>query len=286
MSIVPSTSAFQRSSRCPGSAHGRFDAQVVRSEAGAVVGREKQIMRAGLHREIDAALLCKADVRQRMPGAFVGDVDLASGPFGEDPRTAHGLDGCDIAVVLQMRRCIGAAGLDQPLAAPGQDRRALGVNGATDAEPGQDFERIEDRAVRRARHQGILAAHVELERHRAGLGHGLELAGVVLADVAVDAEIDHGLPLRDFELLQHRFGSRGRRVGVRHIEHRGDAADRRGLRRAGPGFLVGEAWLAEVHVHVDGTRQDVEAARVDALPGRRHRFRGADGCDLAALHPN
>ena len=66
-------------------------------------------MRAGLDREVDAALLGEADVRQRMARAFVGDVDLASGPFGEDRGAAHGLDGCDVAVVLEMRRCIGAA---------------------------------------------------------------------------------------------------------------------------------------------------------------------------------
>ena len=109
---MPSISAVPERLAMPGLAHRRFDAQEVRAEPSAVIGREKEIMRAGLDRQVDAALFCKADVRQRMPGAFVGDVDLASGPFGEDPGAADRLDGCDIAVVLQMRRRIGAAGLD------------------------------------------------------------------------------------------------------------------------------------------------------------------------------
>src|SRR5882762_2678756 len=76
----------------PGLTHRRLYAQEIIAEPFAVIGRQKQVMRTGLDREVDAALLGKADMRQRMARALVRDMNLAAGPFGEDAGAADRLD--------------------------------------------------------------------------------------------------------------------------------------------------------------------------------------------------
>ncbi len=64
-----------------------------------------------------------------------------------------------------------------------------------------------------------------------------------------------------------RFGDR-QRIGVRHFEHRGDAAHHGAARTGFQVFLVGQARLAEMHLRVHHAGQDVQALAVDHL-GRR-----------------
>ena len=69
----------------------------------------------------------------------------------------------------------------------------------------------------------------------------------------------------------------GQRVGVRHLEHGGDAAHHGAARAGLEVFLVGQAGLAEMHLGVDHAGQDVQAPAVDHLgrptpaPDRRSR---------------
>jgi hypothetical protein len=105
----------------------------------------------------------------------------------------------------------------------------------------------------------------------------------VLAEQAIQAEIDTGFTGGDRVLGGQRLGVAGRRNGVRHVEHRGDAAEGRGRGSARPVLLVRIARVAEMHVHVDGAGQNVQAARIEGLARERHRLVGADRDDAAVL---
>ena len=59
----------------------------------------------------------------------------------------------------------------------------------------------------------------------------------------------------------------GQRIGVRHFEHRGDAAHHGAARAGLEVFLVGQPGLAKVHLRVDHAGQDVQALAVDHLAG-------------------
>ena len=72
----------------------------------------------------------------------------------------------------------------------------------------------------------------------------------------------------------------GQRIGVRHFEHRGDAAHHRAARTGFQVFLVGQARLAKMHLRVDHAGQDVQALAVDHLGGRGLSER-ADRSDAA-----
>ena len=73
------------------------------------------------------------------------------------------------------------------------------------------------------------------------------------------------------DLVGERLGTHGQRIGVRHLEHRSDAAHHRRQRAALKVFLVGEAGLAEMHLGVDHARQEMQAPAVDHLARRRAR---------------
>ncbi len=61
----------------------------------------------------------------------------------------------------------------------------------------------------------------------------------------------------------------GQGIGIRHLEHRRDAAHD-GTARAGfEVFLVGQARLAKMHLRIHHAGQDVQAPAVDHLGGRR-----------------
>ena len=80
----------------------------------------------------------------------------------------------------------------------------------------------------------------------------------------------------------------GERIGVRHFEHGGDAAQHRAARAGFQVLLVGQAGLAEMHLAVDHARQQMQAAAVDRLAGarrakdRRSRRCGRRGCRCRA----
>ena len=59
------------------------------------------------------------------------------------------------------------------------------------------------------------------------------------------------------------------RIGVRHLEHRRDAAHHGAARAGLEIFLVGQARLAEMHLRVHHAGQDVQALAVDRLGGGR-----------------
>ena len=72
-------------------------------------------------------------------------------------------------------------------------------------------------------------------------------------------------------LVGERLGRDRLRVGVRHLEHGGDAAEHRGAGARLQILLVGKPRLAEVDLGVDHARQDVKAGALDHAPGRGAR---------------
>ena len=76
-----------------------------------------------------------------------------------------------------------------------------------------------------------------------------------------------------------RFRDR-QRIGVRHFEHRGDAAHHRAARTGFEVLLVGQPRLAKMHLGVHHAGQDVQALAVDHL-GSRGLSERADFGDAA-----
>ena len=116
--------------------------------------------------------------------------------------------------------------------------------------------------------EGMLAegvAHIELEADDAALDQRRHVVDGVFAEQTVKAEIDIGLCGGDGVLVGQHFGGAGRRNGVRHVEHGGDAAERRRRGAARQVFLVRIAGIAEMHVNVDRAGQDMQARRVEAF---------------------
>ena len=76
-----------------------------------------------------------------------------------------------------------------------------------------------------------------------------------------------------------------RRLGVRHFEHRRDAAKHRRPAAGLQVFLVFEARLAEMHLRVDDAGEHMQAGGVDALAGLARR-QAADGRDFPRFDAN
>ena len=91
-------------------------------------------------------------------------------------------------------------------------------------------------------------------------------------EVAVHAAFRPG------ELVGQRFGAGGRRIGVRHFEHGGHAAEHGGARTSLQVLFVNVARLAKMDLGIDDAGKNVKAAAIDAL-ARRGLAQGADPGD-------
>jgi hypothetical protein len=87
-------------------------------------------MRAGLGGDGDATPLGRRDHRQGVAAVLMGDMDLAARPFCKQGDALDGLDGGDVGMLGEMGGEIVAAGGLHLRAAPVQDRRVLGMDGA------------------------------------------------------------------------------------------------------------------------------------------------------------
>ncbi len=150
-------------------------------------------MRQRLDGHVDAALLEEADEGQAAGAALVDDVDARAGPLGERAGPVQRLDRHHVGARGEMGQRIVAAGLLQALLAPEEDRRVLGVNGASQAELGEDLEAFEHRAVIGAGQVAGGVAEEELEADDAGLNQRFEVTEIVLAEKPVDTEVDDRL---------------------------------------------------------------------------------------------
>ena len=101
------------------------------------------------------------------------------------------------------------------------------------------------------------------------------------ADEEGEVAIHASPPARD--LVGKRPCAHRCRLRIRHLEHGGDAAKHRRAAARLEIFLVLEPRLAEMHLRVDDTWQNVQANRVDGPPGAVACI-AADRHDTAVLH--
>ena len=262
-------------------AHRRIDADDA-AEAGIVVGRQKQVLRAGLAGDVDAARLGLAQRPQLFGRGDMQDVDAAAGPFGQDRGAAHRLDRHHRRPRGDMRERIDAARFAHPQLAADHDRIGLGMQRHALAGRRDHLERLQHRTGIRRRNRAEGVAHVELEADR-GLGQFRRVRDGVLAEQRIEPEIDVGFLRCHLVLGREQFGRADRRDRVRHVEHGGDAAEGRGRRAARKVLLVRIARIAEVHVHIDRAGQHVHALGVERLARLRHRRVGTDRENQAVL---
>lgn len=214
------------------------------------------------------------------------NVDARTGPFRKNGGAAHGLD-CDHRGPRgKVRERIEAPRIAHARLAPLHDGIGLCVQRDPFAGAGDDLEGLEHRAGRWARNLSEGVAHIELEADHAAVDQRRHMLDRVLAEEPVEAEIDVRAGGRDAVLVRQHVGRAGRRNGVGHVEHGGDAAECRGGRTGLKVLLVRIAGVAEMHMHIDRARQDMEPLRVQHLARRRHRLVRADDHDHAVLDRN
>ena len=86
-----------------------------------------------------------------------------------------------------------------------------------------------------------------------------EVVGVLARGADIEGKVAMHAVVRALDLVGERRGGGGGRIGVGHLEHRGDAAEHRAARAGFQIFLVGQAGLAKMHVAVDHARQHMQA---------------------------
>ena len=178
--------------------------------------------------------------------------------------------------------------LDAQIHALAQPVLVLGMEGGAAADG------LEHRA-----HAGVVldqqraggGAHEHL--HRADAGQHFQFAevlGVLARGAGIEGEIAMHAVMAAPDLVGDGLGRGRGRVGVRHLEHRGDAAEHGAARAGFEVLLVGEAGFAEMHVAVDDAGQQVQTLAVDGLAGRgprqvadRRELAGADAEIARAL---
>ena len=94
-----------------------------------------------------------------------------------------------------------------------------------------------------------------------------KVLGVFAGGADIEGEVAMHAVMAALDLVGDRRRVGGERIGIGHLEHRGDAAEHRAARADFEVFLVGEARLAEMHMAVDHARQQMQAAAVDHLAG-------------------
>ncbi len=261
--------------------HGRIDPDD-RAEPRIVARVEQEVAGAGLARDLHAACLGVGKGAQFRRGGDMQHMDARAGPFREFGRARHGLGGHDRRPGCDMGERIIAPRRHQALLAPGHDRGRLGMERDAQARWRDDLEAFQHRPGRGRGEVAESVPHEALEGVDAAGDEAGQFVDIVLGEQAVETVIDMGLRGGRLLLAQLHDGSR-RRMRVRHLEHRGRAAHRRGGRAGAPILLVRVAGLAEMDMHVDRAGQQELARDIDRLPGRRHGSGGADQGDQAVL---
>ena len=98
-----------------------------------------------------------------------------------------------------------------------------------------------------------------------------QLLDILARGADEEGEVAMHAPAPARDLVGERLGAHRRGLGVRHLEHGGDAAKHR---RPAAGFqilLMLEPWLAEMHLGVDDARQDMQAGGIEGPAARLGR---------------
>jgi hypothetical protein len=153
------------------------------------------------------------------------NMNAGAGPFGEDGGAAHRFDGDHGRARGEMGELIADAGFHQPLLPPLHDRIGLGMQRYAFAGRGHNFEGFERCAGGRRGNLAEGIAHIELEADNAAFDQFRHIGDGVVAQHAIEAEIDMGLAGRDSVFGGQRLPRAGRRDCVGHVEDRSDAAE-------------------------------------------------------------
>ena len=94
-----------------------------------------------------------------------------------------------------------------------------------------------------------------------------QFGDVGLGAADIEAHVAPGLAFHVVLLPGELFGIGDRRRGVRHVEHRGKAAEHGGAGAGGDALHRLVAGVAQMHVRVDQAGQNVQAGGVDGLVG-------------------
>ncbi len=125
-------------------------------------------------------------------------------------------------------------------------------------------------------HQHVAGGGAHEHLHRGDIawiegGHGVE---VVAADAEVETVVGHAMGGGEALLFRQRFEAQRRRAGIGHVHETGDAARHGGAGFAGDRALLWITRLAEVHLVVDHSRQQVASGGID-LPAGAAVFQAA-----------
>ena len=212
--------------------------------------------------------MCSGEERDLLLGGDMQDVDALAGLARklDEPLRAHQRGGG----VAPHRMRTGIA-LDAQVHALAQPVFVLGMKRGAAA---NGLEHRANAVVVLDQERAGRRAHEHLDAAGAGKPfEHCELVGVLPRRTDIEREVAMHAVMRAGHLVGQSGGVRGVRLGVRHLEHRGNAAEHGSSRSAFEVFLVRQAGLAHVHVAVDHARQHMQAAAVDHL--------GGGGSDLA-----
>ena len=238
----------------------------------------RQMVGRHLGRDPHAPSLPLADEPDRSGRREMSDVDVSARQLGQQDVTRH-------HHVLGRRRRAGdpELGGDDALV-HGRALREVLVLGVADHRRAER-QRVLHRPAIEIRIHDALA--VVGERHAAGLGQLGELGQLLAAEPArhradrVDAHAAFAARFVEDVVGDRAVVVDGLRVG--HRAHGGEATGRGRARTGRDGLLVLVAGLAQVDVHVDESRTDDFARRVDDLPALGRRELRPDARDRAAL---
>ena len=247
---VAVASACHRASRLAAS---RIGGQHLSSVApsGIVRGVEVQVVRAGLHRHVDAVGPGRAQRRH-------GPEALRCTTWARAPVRAGGVDDERDRRAPPRRR---PAARKPAYAAPWAHSVIASASSActTMSAPSRATSAIAAAKLGGVEVRELLDAGVEqeaLEAEDAGVVERREVGDVARDRAAPEADVDPGLAGGDRALGLERGDRRRRRDAVeRHVDDRRDAAGRGGAGRAGEALPLGAAGLVDVHVRVDEAGQ-------------------------------
>ncbi len=263
-------------------AHGRR-ALELGAPVADLLGREREVVRAGLGAERQAVAPRLGDERGGARGGEVDDVDLRAQLAAQPQEQCHRLPLPGRRTRLQVRGVSpGVAGRGRRVV------RKLGVDEERLAALGEDGQRPAQ--VGLGRRRKVVDPRVDQERlHAAGarveeLPH---LGGVARDEPAPEGALD--APASGGRVALALEGvPRGRHGAAveRHVHERRHAAGRRRARRAVEAFPFGAARLVHVHVAVHEPGQQHEIAHVLNWRSGRHRTAVHDRRDPLAAHEN
>ena len=234
-----------------------------------------------LGRHLDAGhRLVTGEKGDLVAGRGVQNMDPRAHAFGQGDQPAGGANRGFGVSHLRMAGPVAGASQRPPLDEP---RLVLGVKGGAAADgPQNGF----DAGVVGDQQGAGRGAHEHL--HPAAAGQPLELGqfgGVLVGRADVERMVAVHPAARPGQLVAQSRGGGGRRLGVGHLEDRGDAAQDGGPRSGLQVFLPRRAGLAEVDLGVDHAGQDGQAGGGEDLAGGG-LGEIADGRDLAAPDPD